>query len=616
MKILSLQLSNIVSFKHTPNIEDVSPIPFDENLNIIIGENGSGKSTALEVINFLFKRVLYKQYAFNQDVFNQRATTNVKNRKQLLTQVNANTSSGFRLDPNWNTPTQEQRIRLIIKLDEVDRANINVLLTQLPALKLIFEQFTTRPAPTPLRTFIEQYTIDVVIEPSTRTFTAQLQGASADFGYEYLTEYNFYKEAIGLYNIDTVGSALATLNESFTLISSYRNYHAFNTSVSLSGSAAPQQIQQIRDADFARSLNATDNAEPGIFGLVRLRVADKHFNLLSEKLSPEERETAANDLPFMASINARLAIVNLSCRIRLLVQRTWQYSFEFVDLRRNVTLLDINSLSAGQKAILHLVFEAYGRGELKGGVVVIDEPEIHLHYQFQHEYLQVVRELSREQKCQYLIVTHSEALINSSTIGSVRRFSLAADGSTEFHCPQLSHQQKSLIKILDNTRSTYAFFAKKVVLVEGDSDRYFVRAALQCLYPAVDQQVAILHVGGKTSFPSWSDLFEAFGLTVYRVADFDYCLNLFYPSEPKIALRNTSAITSFKSSHMDVMSRIASEYSNQTYILQNGDLEHYLGVKKDLAEVIAFCEIQLRGYLGSNSSEAVEVKAILHAIAS
>jgi len=48
---------------------------------------------------------------------------------------------------------------------------------------------------------------------------------------------------------------------------------------------------------------------------------------------------------------------------------------------------------------------------------------------------------------------------------------LSEQGHTKIHSPNLHTDQKNLIKILDNTRSTYAFFAKKVILVEGDTDR-------------------------------------------------------------------------------------------------------------------------------------------------
>jgi len=295
---------------------------------------------------------------------------------------------------------------------------------------------------------------------------------------------------------------------------------------------------------------------------------------------------------------------------------TWQYSFEFFDLRRNKPIVDINSLSAGQKAITHLVFEAYGRGDLKGGLVIIDEPEIHLHYQFQHEYLQVVRELNKHQSSQYILVTHSEALINSATISSVRRFSLNMDGYTEIRLPHLTAEQKVLIRILDNTRSTYAFFAKKVVLVEGDSDRYFFKAVIQEMYPKLDQEIAILHVAGKKEFAHWTALFEGFGLHVYRLADLDYAYDLFYSQEQRKSLKTKAAVEEFKALHTDCEARISSEYARKTFILKNGDLEFYLNVGKDLAEVIAFCNDRLPQYLQDGSDpKSVEVREIIRQIA-
>ena len=330
--------------------------------------------------------------------------------------------------------------------------------------------------------YSETYTLDISLNHSGKTFSVQPQGCAQDFGYEYLTDCHFYKEAIALYNLQNSESTIDTLYESFTLISSYRNYNAFNISISLRDNAPATQIQQIQSTDFTTSLNASDNSEPAIFALVRLRVAEKYFGLISQKMNELECESVANTLPFLEEINKRLRIINLKCKLKLLDLRTWQYKFEFGDLLRGKSITDINSLSAGQKAITHLVFEAYGRGDLKGGLVIIDEPEIHVHYQLQHEYLQVIRELNKHQSCQYILVTHSEALINSATISSVRRFSLNTEGYTEIRFPDLTSQQKVLIRILDNTRSTYAFFAKKVVLVEGDSDRYFFKAVTQSLY--------------------------------------------------------------------------------------------------------------------------------------
>ncbi|MDP1832822.1 MAG: AAA family ATPase [Geothrix sp.] len=607
-------MSNILSFRYFENVGGAEKISFDDDLNIIIGENGSGKSTALEVINFLFRRVIYKQYNLNQDLYTQRSSINADQRKQILLPANNLSYNGFRLDPNWNTEDQPQTIRIVVKLDEIDKKNLQFLQDKRGILTPWIGRYTTR-GETAAANYSETYTLDIILNHNGKTFSVQPRDCAQDFGYEYLTDYNFYKETIALYNLENPGNTIETLYESFTLISSYRNYNAFNVSISLRDNAPATQIQQIQSADFTRSLNASDNSEPAIFALVRLRVAEKHFGLISQKMDEAECETAANTLPFIIEINKRLRIINLMCKIKLLDLRTWQYRFEFVDLRRNKSITDINSLSAGQKAITHLVFEAYGRGDLKGGLVIIDEPEIHLHYQFQHEYLQVIRELNKHQSCQYILVTHSEALINSATISSVRRFSLNTEGYTEIRFPNLTAAQKVLIRILDNTRSTYAFFAKKVVLVEGDSDRYFFKAVIQSLYQELNQEIAILHVAGKNELVQWTVLFESFGLIVYQIADLDYAYNLFYPLEPRTKLKTSAAVTAFKAAHPDCESRIAMEYSNKTFILRDGDLEHYLDIGKDLAEVITFCSNRLPQYLQDDSNQkSVEVREIVRQI--
>ncbi|MFN3889618.1 MAG: AAA family ATPase [Beijerinckiaceae bacterium] len=616
MKIDYLQISNVLSFDYHADIGNAQKIAFDNGLNIIIGENGSGKSTALEVINFLFKRVLYRQYSVNQDLFGRRTTLTAEERKQIIQPANHSNIKEFRIEPNWDHEDKPQRIRVALKLDDIDDKNIENLRANFSKLSRTTTGYSTHSV-TDDGEYRKSYVIDVIPNWNANSFEVQIQGTTSDFGFVYLSEYNFFKECISLHNFLEPSDPIDPLYESFTLISSYRNYHAFEPSVSLRDAHPAQQIQKIRRQEFLRSLNASDNSEPPIFALVRLRVAEKHFSLISGRLSEEDCEAQANDLDFMKSINNRLRSVNLSCKIQLLDLRTWQYRFEFFDLRRNKVISDINSLSAGQKAILHLVFEAYGRGDLKGGVVIIDEPEIHLHYQFQHEYLQVIDDLNREQDCQYILVTHSEALINSKTINNVRRFSLNSNGHTVIHAPKLNADQKSLIKILDNTRSTYAFFAKKVLLVEGDTDRYFFRAVILERHRSLDQEIAVLHIGGKGEFKKWAELFASFGLVIFAIADFDYLVDLHFPNERGVSLKTDQLISGFKARNPDWQTKLESEYTNNTFVLKEGNLESYLGVKKDLGNTIEFCQTKLITFLANDSSsKSKEVRWILDTVTS
>ncbi len=616
MKIEYLQISNILSFPFVSDISAAEKITFDSGLNIIIGENGAGKSTALEVINFMFRRVLYKQYIVNQDTFSKRNSVPANQRKQILQPANHDTFDGFRLDPNWNSRESEQRIRLAIRLDEIDKTNIAILRANYAVLQHTGNLFSNHQV-TDDGNDRDCYILEVKLSQESPKFSVSFVDGQEDFGYRYLSEYNYFKEVISLHNLIHTDESIASLYESFTLISSYRNYHAFQPSISLAKQHAAQQIQDIRSQDYAKSLNTSDQNEPTIFSLVRLRVAGEHFTLTSGPLSDEKCEDIANELPFVMAINEKLAIVNLKCKIRMVEKRTWNYSFEFFDLRRDKAISDINSLSAGQKAIVHLVFEAYGRDDLKGGVVIIDEPEIHLHYQFQHEYLQVINDLNQEQNCQYILVTHSEALINSNTISNVRRFSLSEAGHTKIHSPSLDTDQKNLIKILDNTRSTYAFFAKKVVLVEGDTDRYFIRSIIQRRYPRMDQEIAVLHMGGKNEYEKWRDLFSKFGLTVSCISDFDFIVDRHYPDDRGTRLRAEHQIDQFKSRNLDWEQKVDAEYGNGLYILKYGDIEKYMGISKGLPNTIEFCKNGLDAFLDDTTSPmSIEINWIVNEIAS
>src|SRR3989338_1276482 len=84
MKIKSLQISNVLVFKFFEDIANAEKIAFDPNFNILIGQNGAGKSTVLEIINFIFRRVLFVPYNRNRDLYSQRSTIEANQKKTIL----------------------------------------------------------------------------------------------------------------------------------------------------------------------------------------------------------------------------------------------------------------------------------------------------------------------------------------------------------------------------------------------------------------------------------------------------------------------------------------------------------------------------------------------------
>lgn len=617
MKIKFLQVSNILSFKYFEKIEDAPKISFDENLSILIGQNGSGKSTALEIINFIFRRVLFIPYNRNRDLYIQRATIDVTQKQQILAQTkNAKNYQGFRLDKNYDFEDEPQKIRLVVGLDDIDRDNIQHLKNNRDKLSLIVGLYSAEKM-FPDSACQNEYQLDIILDSTSKTYTVQTQ---EDIGYTYLRAYNLYKETIDVYNEENPGAQIINLTESFALIGGYRNYNFYDTHASLGGgNTAPKQIQDIRLIEYSKSTNSIESNEPSIFSLVRLRMAGHCFDLIGTRMDQEQCEQAANDLDFIKQINEKLKIVNLRVEIKLLDYSKWNFTFSFIDTKHNRVLSDINSLSSGQKAITHLVFEAYGRGDLKGGLVIIDEPEIHLHYQFQNEYLRVIEKLNAEQGCQYILVTHSESLINSKTIDNVVRLSLDEHGYTIINQPPINSDQKLLVKVLDNKRSTSAFFGSKVLLVEGDSDRYFFRAILgeieEKLKKGLVQDITVLDINNKKSDAKWRALFESFGLKTFFITDLDYAWS-FYPTERETKINESNLVSQFLENHQDVINRIEAEYPNGKFILKEGDLEIYLGIKdKGLNQVINFCHTNLKTYLADAiNTKAKEVRKIMSLI--
>lgn len=613
MKIKSLQISNVLSFAYVDDIITAPKISFNKNLSILIGQNGAGKSTVLEIINFIFRRVLLIPYNRNRDLYIQRTLIDVNQKRQILAKINnVQYYREFRLDKNYDFETKPQIIRINVELDEIDRTNIDHLRKNRDKLAPIIGVYTAEKMFTD-GTIQNEYQIDITLDSANKTFSVQ---AIQDMGFTYLTAYNLYKELIEIYNEENPDTHINNLAESFALIGGYRNYNSYAPHVSLgSGNTAPKQIQNIRLTEYSRSANSAETSEPPIFSLVRLKMAERCFDLIGTSKTQYECQLAANELEFVKQINEKLILINLKVEIKLLDYSSWNFSFSFVDIKRNRIISDINSLSAGQKAITHLVFEAYGRGHLMGGLVIIDEPEIHLHYQFQNEYLRVIEKLNAEQGCQYILVTHSESLINSETISNVIRLSLDENGYTKINQPNITTEQKWLVKILDNKRSTHAFFGSKVLLVEGEDDRYFFRSLLGEIEEKIKkgfvQDVTLLSIDGKKEDARWRTLFVAFGLKTFFITDLDRAWK-FYPSETVTKINSQALVSQFLTNHPDVITKIESEYVDGTFILKEGDLEIYLGIQKDLSNVIDFCHSNLKGYLANTASTKVrELKKIM-----
>ena len=617
MRVNYLQLSNILSFKYEEDINNAFKIEFDPDLNIIIGENGSGKSTVLEAMNFVFTRILFRHCEVDEYKFLLSAA----NRKDALEVDDPPNCTGFRLQPNWDSDSKSQKIRISTTLDNIDRTNINHIADSYDHIKNVLGAHSHINTPEDFASIDNDMDIDIDITFNHKEDvcdTVYISSVPTHVQF-YLEYYQAINEAIAIYNNEHTDH-MAPLGNSFSILSAFRNYDTFALQTSLQSDPA-SQLRNIKRSSSYRSNNDQSGIEPLIFNIVKLKLGEKHLRLIQEGKNIDDATVAINSLPLITNINERLKLLNLKLSIKPTNIRTWSYEFRFRDIKNDRELGDINSLSAGQKSIIHLIFEAYGRDDVDGGLIIIDEPEIHLHYQFQSKYLKILEDLAKEQKIQCVLVTHSEGFISDDTIKYIKRFSLDKERNSVMCTPDIREDQKKLVEILNNTQAARVLFLDRVLLVEGQDDEYFFRAVIKKLHPEFSRYITVYGVNGERSIFSFKSFFKAFKMKVYFIKDLDTTKTDFYRRFYKDQNKNLPPVKTdeeiaiYRNDHPDLDEQIESRYSSDEFYLKKGAIEQYTGKQKGIAHVIDFCENEMDNFLKSDDDKAKEICKIIDLIA-
>ena len=82
--------------------------------------------------------------------------------------------------------------------------------------------------------------------------------------------------------------------------------------------------------------------------------------------------------------------------------------------------IGFNDLSSGEQSFVSIILLLYGH-DLYNGMMIIDEPEIHLHPQSQELFITLLEEMKTKQKMQFIIATHAPSMINEHNINHVFR---------------------------------------------------------------------------------------------------------------------------------------------------------------------------------------------------
>jgi len=203
--------------------------------------------------------------------------------------------------------------------------------------------------------------------------------------------------------------------------------------------------------------------------------------------------------------------------------------------------IDIEELGEGNRNLIILsLLRSYAKNFKKEaqGLLIIEEPEIYLHPQARKQLLRVFKEIVRDSAIQIMVTTHSSTFIETECFENIALVYKTKEAGTKI----IQVSKKELVDFanktgargstIDNIGEYYsitsdeklkeAFFAKKVILVEGDTEEICLPVLLGKVGVDINQKgISIIGVEGKTQIPKYWRLFYKFNIPILIIFDND-----------------------------------------------------------------------------------------------
>lgn len=251
----------------------------------------------------------------------------------------SNRTLGLRLQPNWNSEEEQQRVRVSIKLDSIDRANIDHIVDNHSRIKRNLDNYSFIPMP---EFFALDSDMDIEIDiifkqakyDEDNTYESSYNDSVPGYIKFYLEYYHAINEAITVYNEDNTDH-ITPLGSTFSILSAFRDYSNYSSQIHLynGDGSSGDTLQNARGRLIPHSINERISGEPTIFNFIKLKLGEKHLRLIQEGKNIDDATIAINSLPLITDINESLKLLNLKLSIKPTNIRTWSYEFRFYDTK-------------------------------------------------------------------------------------------------------------------------------------------------------------------------------------------------------------------------------------------------------------------------------------------
>lgn len=496
MKIEKIIIENAKSFKKKTEIY------LNKNMNIFIGPNRGGKSNFLDIIIFILRHFFVSFYRVVP--YREKGTTIEDiNVERIFHPIN-----NF-LEKYLGNEQNDSLVEVVFIISKEDIDNINVIKENKEKFEQILNDYRTKPFSN--LNILESWNLEGFSDGAKVTYQIINNNIASPHNepektyFQYLKHYEFFA---------ILGAKIKNfnLNPLFLYYPPYRMLTQENLTTNLSSENLYELL-----LNYSKT-NSKDTAS-----LLKLSA-----NYFASKRRRFELEGGDYDRKFkkdkeVKSVSKFLKILGYDWGLECIEPRRNEYR---VNLAREGRELPISKASSGEREILNFLLGIFSYN-IKNGLVIIDEPDLHLHPKWQNILVDIFNNLSVQSNNQFLIVTHSPSFINDKTIDDVTRVYLDNNISKVVQPDKESLPgSKELLNLINTLNNEKIFFADKVILVEGLSDRIIFQLLLENYKKNSLEVIEVLEVNGKGNFKKFRDFLDLFDIKNYIVADLDYVLNL------------------------------------------------------------------------------------------
>lgn len=494
----------------------------DGSISIIIGPNGGGKTNLLDAVVIMFRRYLLSSlYAANVPDGQQTERFEFRHNDVLN---NLNLDRHTAADP---------------EMPQIIEVEVEVTSTDLAAMAAMQEDAEELIAGSSLRYVNAHQILGTVatwdlsqIQVGQRlryTFeNAQVLSEGTPAGH-------LFRDYLSKFQIDSLlrrDSNRAPLRRPLLYLPVTRGAQGFNSRIALAGYQEWEQRRQ-NEAVSSRSPNIAITHEA--ISSIALR-----YRILQEQDNRSAREEFRAD-PALIELDRILADLGYSWELETISAQRNEYD---IRLTKQGSSFLVTAASSGERELLTYLFAIYALN-IRDALIIVDEPELHLHPKWQGILLDTFIRLSRETGNQFLMATHSPTFVSPESIQYVSRvYSQDQKSQIVRLQPASLPDARRLFNCVNSQNNERVFFADAVVLVEGLSDRIVFEELFKgrAKKSAIHGVIEVVSVGGKGLFSAYQQLLSASQVQHFVVADLDYVEQIAPPEIKKLFELDTSEL--------------------------------------------------------------------------